>query len=88
MYCYNLGQTEEKNLNEKKNDKLDKLLKEVIEEKVLDEYFHNDDDNDNENSDEYYEKSEHTLQKKSPFLFRFGSSRRRRSCPSAPSRCK
>ena len=86
MFCYNLGQVEEENLDEKKNDELDKLLKEVIEEKVLDEYFHSDDGNDSENSEEYYEKSEHALQKKSPFLF--GSSRRRRSCPSAPSRCK
>ena len=53
MFCYNLGQAEEENLNEKKNDELDKLLKEVIEEKVLDEYFHSDDDNDSENSEEY-----------------------------------
>ena len=70
---------------EKKSDALDKLLKEVIEEKVLDEYFDSNDDHDNENSEDYYEKSEHALQKKSPFLF---GRRRRRSCPSAPSRCK
>ena len=86
MYCYNLGQEGEQKLNEKKNDELEKLLKEVIEEKVLDEYFHSDDDNDNENSEDFYERSEHVLQKKSPFIF--GSRRRRRSCPSAPSRCK
>ena len=86
MYCYNLGQEGEQKLNEKKNDELEKLLKEVIEEKVLDEYFHNDDDNGNENSEDFYERSEHALQKKSPFIF--GSRRRRRSCPSAPSRCK
>lgn len=67
-----------------KNDELDKLLKEVVEEKIHDEDLHRQDDDD-ENSDEFYEKAEHALEKKSPFLF---GRRRRRSCPSAPSRCK
>ena len=74
----------EEKLNQKKNDELDKLLKEVVEEEILDEYLDSE-DNDNENSDEFYEKTEHALEKKSPFLF---ARRRRRSCPSAPSRCK
>ena len=67
-----------------KNDELDKLLKEVVEEKIHDEYLDRQDDDD-ENSDEFYEKTEHGLEKKSPFLF---GRRRRRWCPSAPSRCK
>ena len=49
-----------------KNDELDKLLKEVVEEKIHDEYLDRQDDDD-ENSDEFYEKTEHALEKKSPF---------------------
>lgn len=84
VYCYQVEQEGEEKSNRKKNDELDKLLKEVLEEKILDKYLDSQDD-DNENSDKFYEKTEHALQKKSPFLF---GSRRRRSCPPAPSRCK
>ena len=66
-----------------------KLWKANFEDKLLDEYLERNNEEE-VRGDNFYEKAEHALEKRSPFIFgrRRRRRRRQRSCPSAPSRCK